>query len=418
VNDSAPSLALQAADIGYDDGRHSAGKALVLHAPLGASRLLAAPDDRRLHVLDAFSAVLWDLQREGWSLSSLATLLAQRYGLTQQQAHEQVRARWRMWGDAGLIDERGSPAHEARWPLAQSDDPVWPPPSPRPLAPGARRVVVADRHIALRMADPLLQCLIDDALGSAHAARMQAWPLNDVHHALTLQGSVDAWRLNLGGATVRQGKSADAALVATLSTLTELGCRPAERMLVVHGAGLVDVDGRGLLLVAPGGSGKTTLAAALDTAGYSLLSDDVVPVNAAGELLGLGLPFCLKPGSWPVLASRRPGLMDRPAVQRFSQTVRFMPALQPAAGAAVPTACLLLSRYAPGEAPGHARISPEQALQGLIEAEAVLRDLTQPKIEALANWLNKVPAFSLNYPNLASGLALVQQCHACHDSRP
>jgi hypothetical protein len=70
---------------------------------------------------------------------------------------------------------------------------------------------------------------------------------------------------------------------------------------------------------------------------------------------------------------------------------------------------LLLSRYAPGEPPGHERINPEQALQGLVEAEAVLRQLTQCKLEALAHWLAAVPAYRLNYPDLDTGLLLLQQ---------
>jgi len=187
-----------------------------------------------------------------------------------------------------------------------------------------------------------------------------------------------------------------------------LGCRPAERLLVVHGAGLIAPNGGGVLLVAPGGSGKTTLAAALDADGFGLLSDDVVPVTMTGHLLGLGLPLCLKPGSWPVLQHCRSTLFDSPQVQRFGQAVRFLPPCHPAPGLAVSTACLLLTRYVPGEPASHERITPEQALQGLVEAEAVFRNITQAKLDALAQWLNTVPAYRLRYPDLATGMQQVR----------
>ena len=39
---------------------------------------------------------------------------------------------------------------------------------------------------------------------------------------------------------------------------------------------------------------------------------------------------------------------------------------------------------------------------------AVIRDLTQAKLEALARWVTRVPAWRLIYPDLESGLAGVR----------
>ncbi|MFB1490469.1 MULTISPECIES: PqqD family protein [unclassified Thiocapsa] len=172
------------------------------------------------------------------------------------------------------------------------------------------------------------------------------------------------WRLARDGDTVERGRGLDTALLATLTALSHLGCRPAEQLIVLHGAGLVAPDGQGLLLVAPDGSGKTTLAAALNAAGFALLSDDVVPVTPAGDLLGLNLPLCLKPGSWPMLTPFRPDLEQAPVVARFGQRVRFVPARGPAVTGPVRPVCLLLPRYAPEAAACVAPLSPVQALQG------------------------------------------------------
>ena len=51
--------------------------------------------------------------------------------------------------------------------------------------------------------------------------------------------------------------------------------------LMLHAAA-VEVDGRAVLLAAPGGAGKSTLAAAFVAAGYRLLSEDVTCVRMTG----------------------------------------------------------------------------------------------------------------------------------------
>ncbi len=196
--------------------------------------------------------------------------------------------------------------------------------------------------------------------------------------------------------------------MATLRTLTELGCRGGERLLVVHGAGLVLPDGRGLLLVAPGGSGKTTLAAALNADGLGLLGDDVVPVTPDGRLVGLGLPLCIKPGSFSVLASRRPDLERASTVMRLGQPVRFLPPRGQRVAHPVASTLRLFPSHRPGEAPRVAPLSPAQVLQGVVEAEAVIRDLTQAKLEALALWAEAGSAYSVSYPDLETGLEIVE----------
>ncbi len=381
-------------------------------APLGqTSRLLVTPQDRRWHVLDALGAELLQLQHQGYSMEALANLVANEFGLPPEAAAARAQSYWQLWRDAGLLHTpaqaggatpAASQASQA-WQLDQPNDPTWPAPQPRPRPLLAQHVQVADRHIALHCPDPALQARLHVALGPPANTTSST-----VDHVLALCGTANAWQLTLEGATLTEGSTPDQALVATLGTLVELGCRPAERLLVVHGAGVVGADGTGTLLVARGGSGKTTLAAALDAAGYPLLSDDVVPTTLAGQLLGLGLPLCLKPGSWPVLAPARPDIARHPPLQRLGQTVRYLPPRHPAAGAAVPAARILLTRYAPGQAASCESVSPEAALQALVEAECVWRNITQAKVTALANWLNHVPAYRLHYPSLAAGLQQVQ----------
>ncbi|MCC7280432.1 MAG: hypothetical protein IT487_19240 [Chromatiaceae bacterium] len=383
----------------------------MLATPLGHSRLLARPGDRRLCLLDASASALWELQASGLGPEALVDLLVARFRLPAEQARDQVMTLCADWRRAGLLDTAGETTDD--WRLGTPDEPVWPASQPRPLAPGAWVLPVADRRVGVGCDDPPLRRRLLRML----APEMVAEPVQ-VDHALRLDGTIADWRLLCDGTPLDQGQGWDAALVALLVALTELGCRPSERLIVLHGAGLVAPDGAGLLLVAPGGSGKTTLAAALNAAGHGLLSDDVVPVGPGGELWGLGLPLCLKPGSWPVLASRRPALAHTPTTARLGCEVRYLPARGPRPTGPIRTGVLFLSRYRPGQPPTCVPIGPEAALGGIIAAEAVLRDLTQAKLEALARWIGGTPAYRLEYPDLAQALALIAAIRARPDAQP
>jgi hypothetical protein len=63
--------------------------------------------------------------------------------------------------------------------------------------------------------------------------------------------------------------------------------------LAIHGA-MVDVHGRGIMLAAPGGFGKTTLAAAFLREGYRVLAEDTVCVRPHDPPLVLPGPACLR----------------------------------------------------------------------------------------------------------------------------
>lgn len=368
---------------------------MLLETALGTGRLLARPGDARLWLLDAPAAVLWDLYASGLEAAALASLLTARFGLDQATARRQLEDTFDQWRQAGLL---AADRHDA--------EPGDPPPAPRPapLAAGAWPLRVADRWAGLRVADPGLRQSLPTWLPPAGGCAGAV-----VEHHLALDGPAHAWRLTRDGQPVAAGDTRDAALLTLLHTLTALGCRPTERLIVLHGAGLVALDGRGVLLSAAGGSGKSTLAAALDASGYGLLSDDVVPVDLDGGMLGLGLPLCLKAGSWPVLATHRPDLATVPAVARPEQIVRYLPPRTPAPADPVPAALILLIRYQPGQPPHATPATPEQALQGLLGAEAVIRGLDQDKLDALARWVMATPAYTLTYPDLASGLAWVEK---------
>lgn len=173
------------------------------------------------------------------------------------------------------------------------------------------------------------------------------------------------------------------------------------RTTIVHGA-LIAWDGRGVLLVGRGESGKSTLGCALWERGAALLGDDVAlvdPVSAVARpaprrvslretsraLLGDGLFAKILRG--PSSASRGDGYLFHPdeiESRPRPDSVRLVAAVFLARrGAAVPPAC-------------HEPISPAHALLALLPYTNLSSRRTPGEaIRLLAPLADRVPAFDL-----------------------
>lgn len=350
----------------------------ILSAPLGDYLVLARSGPQRgqpLRILNPVAAWIWQSHCAGLGGEEIADLLVARFRLPLEQARADVACL-----------------------LASEDDataavPLW-------------TLHLADRRIALTVDDPVLAAPLERI--THHLWAENSLPPDTCLH---LAGTAAAWRLKVNDVTVAAGAAPDDAVARTVVELVEAACATDQRLLVLHAAG-VGRAGRGLLLIGPGGAGKTTLAAALNTSGWELLSDDVVPVTTEGQLLGLGMSLCLKPGSWPVLAPWLPDLDHAPLIERAGQPVRFTPPPGPIHRGPLPTAAFLFPRYQPGGKLLLEPLDPVRVLQGLIAAESVIPDLTQDTLLALTRWIGSAPGFALTYPNLENALKLIAEVAA------
>ncbi|MBX9745773.1 MAG: hypothetical protein K2X34_02655 [Hyphomonadaceae bacterium] len=137
---------------------------------------------------------------------------------------------------------------------------------------------------------------------------------------------------------------------------------------LAHGAFLSKGDHR-LLLNAPPGTGKTTLALALSLQGFRYGGDDIIYVSAEGLAQGLCFSAAVKPSGWPLLEGRVPGLQSAPIHTRGDKRrVRYvLPPLLESGGLAAINTVIRLERHKGAKAHA-APLSPLEALCAVLES--------------------------------------------------
>lgn len=348
-------------------------------------------DADRLRVFNPTARRIWDICRETGDPARAVAWLIDAYGLSRAQAEQDVRA---------LLAP----------PIADDPPPV-PAVSPRPsgrLFPqttGAceARYSLYDRPFSLRCTtEPLAR-----ALKPLFAHLLQ--------HAPTAAGprfTVDAdatgytgWRDQTG---LFETTALDDAVIGLLAAVLEYAVEERNLTALLH-AGAVSDGNTCLVLSGAGGSGKSTLTAALLSRGYRYLSDDLVPLEYGGGH-ALPVPVCLnlKAGSIPVLAGLYPDLPKRPTWRSGQRQLRFLP---PPAFAQRPperpyrVAAIVFPEYRPSAAPGLEPLDPVTTLTRLIRSDTRFDlPLNPAKIAALCAWIEATPAYDLRYGDLTAAL--------------
>lgn len=358
-----------------------------LTARLGQKRLLAHPGGRDVYLLNPVSTWVWEAFAAGLNEQTIADALAEHFKLSPDQALADVQKMAVEWQkDLSFHTEKSEKSATI---------------SPLPYV-----EQTSANHYYLRIADQTIHLLVTDSCIAQHLAPLVTHlQLSTTSNSTCViqTGQTTDWTVSSQALGQIHGDGQDRALVEILNHLIEQACQTPQRLLVAHAAGIAYAN-KSWLLIGRGGTGKTTLAAALNAAGYVLLSDDVVPVNLDGMQLGLGLPLCIKSGSWSVLSSRIPILTRLPVHSRYGEPVKFLPPQGAVTFDPFPLGGLIAPHYQPGKPMKIESLSAEEMLQRLIEAEAILPPLTQERLTALASWISSAPAFALSYPDLETGL--------------
>ncbi len=184
------------------------------------------------------------------------------------------------------------------------------------------------------------------------------------------------------------------------------------RFLLLH-AGVVERDGRAIVLPASSGSGKSTLCAALVARGWRLLSDEFAMVRPSdGQIQPHPRPICLKNASIDVIVRELP---DAHFSKRYEGTTKGTVADVRAPREAIEKAdetanpvLVVFPRYLPDEQTALKSIEKAQALMFLINHSVNYFTMLDSGFEALAAVVDGSDQYTLVYRDLVEAISLIE----------
>jgi hypothetical protein len=347
----------------------------------------------RLHLLNPVARFIREASRAGEGAGEIARALSARYGIPPEAALRDVQ---------GALDEQASVETGTEIRRDAKARTQASRPAPAPHCEVAYRI--ADQAFVVRYGSAELFEVIDGLLAHLRIAAPGGTPK-----------ALDVWRedgcfnvLNQGVLRV-QSPVRDSAVLGVLQEAAELAYRGRDWLTVCHACAVVDGT-QCIVMPARSGGGKSTLAAALCHDGWTVMGDDVVPVDRGTHVaVSVPIPLNLKPTSLAVL-SRFDSRIDRtPGFERGDGTIHCLVprtfAEAPAA-ASYPVRLLVYPCYRPGAEAALRRLSQVESLQKLIRSDCMLPlPLEDDLVAELVAWIGGLPAYELVYGRLEDACA-------------
>ncbi|MGR0482417.1 MAG: PqqD family peptide modification chaperone [Candidatus Electronema sp. V4] len=374
--------------------------------PLEDSLVVLNPVGDRVHLLDPAARAVWEALAAGLELDEIAAALAEVRCCRREETERELALLLDGWREQGLLTGSARPAAclPPEEPLQPEVGINWPALTEDEFRLRDLRFRVRSGDAALRQA--VLALFAHLAAKPDDSAAETVFTLHQDRSGFLL--------IHDGRLTVRKASQDEIVTALSLEVADVWHRRRDGWLLIAHAAGLVK-DGTCVLLPSPGGSGKTTLTAFLLRRGFSLLSDDIVPV-LRGTGRAAALPFCLhiKQGSVAPLQELYPQLAGLHPYPWGGTRLRFLPPpdfRQAAADASWPVSRMIFPCWEQGAATQLVPLSAAEALQRLIEAEPLLpKPLHPDTLEELLRWVRERPAFTLRYSSLEEAAAVVGLC--------
>lgn len=248
---------------------HRLGEELLIEPEPGRSAIALAADGRAVWELCDGSRTVFEISRElaGKALTGPPAEIFRRV--------EEIVLRLVDEGAVELVESATRDRRVEASDGAAPDDPTQG---------GVLRFAFADLCVEVRSRRPeirdglayrLRHLLVPDEAAAVPAARF------------SIQRDGDAYLLERDGTPLRLDTGLAMALRHLEGEIVRHWMRARPEWIWLHAGGAV-IDDRAVLLVGPGGSGKSTLVTALVERGWSYLSDEVVPID---PMTGRALPF-------------------------------------------------------------------------------------------------------------------------------
>lgn len=174
--------------------------------------------------------------------------------------------------------------------------------------------------------------------------------------------------------------------------------------VLLHAGGVVRGDGLAMVLPAPSGSGKSTLTTGLLDRGLAYLSDEAVAIAADRTVAGYPKPLSLDPGAWPVLEHHRPD-PDQPSSAYMARQWHVRASSFTDVATTARVGLVVFPRFGGTSDASIARLGPSEAVMRAAHSTFSPGNGTKVErhqIEVLAESLSSVPAYAIDYSDLAA----------------
>lgn len=363
----------------------------MLPIPFDRGLVLFDEQGQRLHLLNPAAAAIWTLLDAGLPPAEAAVVLAGHAGRDETACAADIAALQERWATEATFDAARSAARRPASPRYGDGAPAFYEVSGIRLELTSESAEVATRAQA--------------ALGECAASPGGA----DLRLAVRFCGE-DEMELIASGATWLTSHDPGEIVGGVFHLLLQRRWGENDWLTMIHAAAL-ERDGKAVVLPGQSGSGKTTLAAYLSRRGFNLLGDDLAAVRSDGHVVPWPTQLSIKRGSWRALAAIVPELKHLPEQDVATRRLKLV-AIGRAAWDQPPALvrALVLPRWTDGKEAVVTRLDPFDALAALVEDRLWLGwPMTAASVQGLLDWLKRVPAWRIAYPDLETAKAQVSE---------
>ena len=368
--------------------------------PVAGGGLLFDGARGRLYALNPAAGMTWLCIRDGLSGHETTLALAKAFGVDCTIATEWFRISMDRFRDLGLMETAGSTT-EAPVPRTREA-------SPKSATSAARRGLRAEYRLFEQIlhlaAPPGPLAAVESLLGTLRTdpADRKECGCPDIEIDIVPHG--DRWDIVVGGQL--EATCEARFIVAEVERLLVQRVVPATPHLLTLHAAALQRGGRALLLTGLSGAGKTTLSLALDRAGWSFGSDEIVLLGRDQGLRALPLPPCVKADSFPLIESWFPELRSAPEHERYGHVVKYLPIRStPISGTPGFVVFLRFDARGPNEIQPLDRFSALERL--LAQCVFVPPGFQHDDVELLLRWHSEQSYFDLSFCDSDAAVAIL-----------
>ncbi len=235
-------------------------------------------------------------------------------------------------------------------------------------------------------------------------------PITIDYKLLIQKNSNQHWEVILDKNILISGDDLATIILPALAHMFELAFRKDPYLILLHASGVTYKESS-IIFPAIGGSGKSTLCAALIKNGFGYINDDVIPVAYdSGELITI--PFCLgiKQGSWQVLEKYYPDIEQQTIFGRNNLNVKYLPPVNQLYQKSYKAKFLVIPYYKKGNSCSIEKTTAINGLKAIIEGESLMKlPLEDKDIDYLISWLKDLECYTLTYDSLEEAMKTIKE---------